>query len=434
MTTENPPHPPFGNAVDGAAPRERVRQYNATQLRLDTWNHLQVTCNWLREFARTGRQYDEPRALVAADLDTLRSLEAYWAFPGWDVVEEMTRLYERRDYEGLARNVTEVARLLVGDAYRSRGIAMNQRHHGSTEPDAREERSGKVRPYFEVLVVDTVDEEDRADLRDNLHGVRAEDDDFTYDIVTVPSVEDAIIAVLFNRTIQTCVMRYNYGYDSTNRHELFEPYLMKLEGLGLDELYGLPRSIALGRLIKHLRPEVDLFLVTDTPLEEVAGRLGSEFRRAFYRLDQYHELHLSILRGIQARYEAPFFDALRRFSQKPAGVFHALPVARGKSMTNSHWARDLLDFYGRGIFLAETSATSGGLDSLLQPRGPIKKAQTAAARAFGSHETFFVTNGTSTANKIVVHSLDQPGDNRQIHPDRHKPHHDPPILFHALPV
>jgi arginine decarboxylase len=81
------------------------------------------------------------------------------------------------------------------------------------------------------------------------------------------------------------------------------------------------------------------------------------------------------------------------------------------------------DFYGLNIFLAETSATSGGLDSLLDPSGPIKKAQQLAARAFGAEQTFFVTNGTSTANKIVVQSIITPGDVVLVDRNCHKSHH-----------
>ena len=86
-----------------------------------------------------------------------------------------------------------------------------------------------------------------------------------------------------------------------------------------------------------------------------------------------------------------------------------LPISRGKSITKSNWIQDMGRFYGMNIFLAETSATSGGLDSLLDPHGPIKKAQELAARAFGAQKTFFCTNGTSTANKIVVQALVRPG-------------------------
>ena len=63
------------------------------------------------------------------------------------------------------------------------------------------------------------------------------------------------------------------------------------------------------------------------------------------------------------------------------------------------------EFYGTNLFLAECRATTGGLDSLLEPTGNIKKAQELAARAFGAEHVFFVTNGTSTSNKMVVQAL-----------------------------
>ncbi len=83
----------------------------------------------------------------------------------------------------------------------------------------------------------------------------------------------------------------------------------------------------------------------------------------------------------------------------------------------------MAEFYGTNMFLAETSATSGGLDSLLDPTGPIKEALELAARAFGSRQTFFATNGTSTCNKIVVQALTKPGDIVLVDRDCHKSHH-----------
>jgi arginine decarboxylase len=86
------------------------------------------------------------------------------------------------------------------------------------------------------------------------------------------------------------------------------------------------------------------------------------------------------------------------------------------------------------MFLAETSATTGGLDSLLQPTGPLKKAQEMAASAYGAKRTFFVTNGTSTANKIVQQALISPGDLVLIDRDCHKSHHYGLVLSGAYPV
>ena len=109
-----------------------------------------------------------------------------------------------------------------------------------------------------------------------------------------------------------------------------------------------------------------------------------------------------MLEGIQDRFETPFFDNLKKYAQRPISTFHALPIARGKSVFKSDWIRDMGEFYGINLFLAESSATTGGLDSLLEPTGNIKRAQEMAARAFGADHVFFVTNGTSTSNKMVA--------------------------------
>ena len=144
-------------------------------------------------------------------------------------------------------------------------------------------------------------------------------------------------------------------------------------------------------------------------------------------------MHLSILAGVAERFATPFFDNLKKYAQKPVGTFHALPVARGKSIFRSNWIRDMGEFYGPTLFLAESSATTGGLDSLLEPTGNIKLAQDAAARAFGADKVFFVTNGTSTSNKMVYQALCQPGDIVIVDRNCHKSHHYGMVLAGAQP-
>ncbi|MGP1345417.1 MAG: aminotransferase class I/II-fold pyridoxal phosphate-dependent enzyme [Phycisphaerales bacterium] len=421
--------------------------YSAPQLRKDTWNDLQVRSTWLREFAREGRDLSEPRTLVEKCLGDLRVFEDYWAFPGGASVERLSGLLARGAYAELASEARSLTRQIVGDGYRLRGGVVEDGEHrdGSGSRGAGARGAGRGgggggsfdgvgKPYFEVLVVDSIEPEDLEELREGLRACRRESDEFVYDIVVAPTLEDAVIAVQFNWTIQAVFLRYNYSFKSANNHPALRRYLEAIARERLPVCFGLERSVELGKLIKALRPEMDLYLVTDAPLDRVAGNLGTHFRRVFYRLEQYMEQHLSILKGVRSRYETPFFDALRRYSAKPTGVFHALPIARGKSMSSGHWCRDLLEFYGSNIFMAETSATSGGLDSLLQPRGPIKRAQDLAARAFGAQRSFFVTNGTSTANKIVLQALVRPGDIVLVDRDCHKSHHYALVLAGALPV
>jgi arginine decarboxylase len=424
--------------------RQRPHQYDAAQLRRDTWNDLQFHAHWLHEMAQQRNGLDEPLAAVTDELDTLECLEGFWAYPSLNVIHELKHLFANKQYEELARKAKEITRMLVSDAYRTSGLRgadppqdkhrahhspySNEKHHGG------QDRHDDKRPYFEVLIVDDIDEEEHEQLREALLQLRRDDDEFIYDIVFARSFEDAAIAILFNHTIQSCVFRYNLRFKSDNPHPVFSRYLDMMRHEKPARVYGVERTFELGRVVKALRPELDLFVVTDSAVEDIAGRLGRVFRRVFYRLDNYLELHLSIIKGIRSRYETPFFDALRKYAQRPTGVFHALPIARGKSITNSHWAKDMGSFYGQNIFLAETSTTSGGLDSLLQPHGTIKRSQDLAARAFGAHRTYFATNGTSTANKIVVQALVRPGDIVLVAHDCHKSHHYAMVLAGSYPV
>ena len=143
----------------------------------------------------------------------------------------------------------------------------------------------------------------------------------------------------------------------------------------------------------------------------MASHLDSKnIRRIFYGIEDLMELHLAVIEGVNHRYDTPYFNNLKNYARNPIGTFHALPIARGKSVFKSHWIRDFGHFYGTNIFLAESSATTGGLDSLLEPTGNIKIAHEKAARAFGCQQLFFGTNGTSTSNKIAAQAIVRPGD------------------------
>src|SRR3954449_8180887 len=167
----------------------------------------------------------------------------------------------------------------------------------------------------------------------------------------------------------------------------------------------------------------------------MASHLDSKnIRRIFYGLEDLMEIHLALMEGVNQRYDTPYFNNLKNYARRPIGTFHALPIARGKSIFNSHWIRDFGHFYGANIFLAESSATTGGLDSLLEPTGNIRVAQEKAARAFGCRELFFGTNGTSTSNKIAVQALVRPGDIVLVDRNCHKSHHYGLVLSGGQPL
>ncbi len=414
--------------------------YDASQFRTDAWNELKVAVAKLaKQQTPDSDKAEDLKHTVANTLEVLEELERYWAFPGRRTVKDLRTALKRSWSQALKLGVDRIARSLENDDYRRRNLRDIFREIGDHDTpqeaaqDSDDDMPREKRPYFELLVVDRLTPSEEDELRASLLAMRRDDDEFIYDVVVAPSCEDAIIAALFNHNIQCCVMQY--GFDA--RTVVKTPELLSyLDQADPDLLKGLEDDgyLELAKVLKELRPEVNLFLVTDDPVENIVGRSEGLFDRMFYRTEDYLELHLSILKGIDSRYETPFFTALKEYSAKPTGVFHALPISRGKTITKSHWIKDMGDFYGRNIFLAETSATTGGLDSLLQPTGPLKEAQEKVARAYGSRHSYFVTNGTSTANKIVMQALCRPGDIVLVSHDCHKSHPYAILLSGALPV
>jgi arginine decarboxylase len=411
------------------APRLSFSQYyNSSQLRADTWSRLKHDA--LRLDERLSRKADVAKAqkAVADALDLLEPIEIHWAFPGRDNLHVLRKLFEQGDYRTLARFTARIVRALGSDAYRRRQIQLRPGEPGEGEEDAelaelKVEAASYDRPYFEVLIVDAMSPVEEQMLRQGLRQARRPDDPFIYELVVVPSFQDALIALLTNYNIQSVVIRYSFPYRSARQLEVLQRELARIDESEFESVEPAERGILLCQVVGKIRPELCVYLVTDASVEEIAGKVPANCLRVFYQQEDFLELHLNLMRGIGARYQTPFFTALKEYSRQPTGVFHAMPISRGKSVTKSHWIRDMGQFYGMNIFLAETSATSGGLDSLLEPTGPIKKAQELAARAFGAQRTYFVTNGTSTANKIVVQALIKPGDIVLVDRDCHKSHH-----------
>ncbi|WP_424986656.1 aminotransferase class I/II-fold pyridoxal phosphate-dependent enzyme [Microbulbifer sp. S227A] len=412
--------------------------YSAIQLRADRWSALRDTTSALTE-ENSEKRLATLRKKTEDLLNSLALIEQYWAFPGMAAFDHLRRQLGHGNYDDLAFSVGRVTRALTTGAYRRRNIPLDRDSADSEEHDDEAQLSPEARalskPYFEVLIVDNVGEDQERWLRSNMSRMRRSEDPFVYQALVVPSLEDALIAVLFNYNIQAIVVRPGLTLRSRTEQPILHKYLDRAGGSDqFDEMQPEDYGPELCRLIARARPELDAYLITERSVEDIAGLELGICRRVFYNQEDFLELHLNILRGVQSRYKTPFFTALVEYSKQPTGVFHAMPISRGKSISRSHWIQDMGAFYGPNIFLAETSATSGGLDSLLEPHGPIKRAQELASRAFGSKQTFFATNGTSTCNKIVVQALVSPGDIVLVDRDCHKSHHYGMVLAGAQVV
>ncbi len=423
-----------------------VALYNVGRLRTDIWHLLRDSARRLRRIHDDPQFADDKMWLTTACgevFDFLQPIEEFFAFPGVTALEQLRSNLSRGKFEDLARQTLRLVRMMNNESYRRLDLASSQlKDYADLLNVAKlsEEVHTRIRQerrlYFEALVVDDLTRTEAKEMRAQSRDLRRADDEFIYESVVACTFEDALIAVLMNPNIQSCLIRYSFPFRTSKKLKLLDEIytILDIDPAELESRSGTERSLYLGSMLKALRPELDIFMVTDAPVEDVVGGPSRDFRRIFYLQENYREVHLSVLKGIHERFETPFFNALRRYSQKPTGMFHALPISHSATINKSHWIRDLAQFYGHHIFEAETSATTGGLDSLLQPHGSLREAQSLSARAFGSRRTYFVTNGTSTANKIVMQALIRPADIVLLAHDCHKSHPYAVILPGAYPV
>jgi arginine decarboxylase len=407
----------------------RIDQFfSGPSARADRWRELV-------DLAQAWVAGTESRTGFEAALSELSATEEFHAYPGQHLLAALRDNASADDPRSVLALVGRISTALLTRSFR--------RHAGDWE--AHEENSESVpdllpptlgrgdahRPYFETLIVTGVPAERWPALCAEWRGLRRPLDAFVYEPVFVGSVEDAFCAAMLNPDLAAVIV--NEGFVFRSRHDA--PVLRTLSA-SLEQKYKAELSaLQLAQLLKRVRPELDIYIVSNRRVEELAGNPKANVaRRIFYSVEELLELHLAILEGVQDRYDTPFFDNLKKYAQRPIGTFHALPIARGKSVFKSDWIRDMGDFYGPTLFLAESSATTGGLDSLLEPTGNIKIAQEKAARAFGADHVFFVTNGTSTSNKMAVQALLAPGDIAIVDRNCHKSHHYGMVLAGAQPL
>lgn len=98
----------------------------------------------------------------------------------------------------------------------------------------------------------------------------------------------------------------------------------------------------------------------------------------------------------------PFFGALARFSQVHEYSWHTPGHTGGTAFLKHPAGRAFFEFFGEELFRSDLSISVGELGSLLDHSGPIGAAERYAARVFGAHRTYFVTNGSSTSNRVIL--------------------------------
>jgi arginine decarboxylase len=129
---------------------------------------------------------------------------------------------------------------------------------------------------------------------------------------------------------------------------------------------------------------VDEFIWT---LEDTAAFVGGRVAAAIRR---YFEVMMP-----------PLANALMKFSQEYEYSWHTPGHTGGTAFLKSPVGRIFFDYFGENLLRSDLSISVGSLGSLLDHTGPMGEHERYAARVFGAHRTYSVTNGTSMSNRVI---------------------------------
>ena len=131
----------------------------------------------------------------------------------------------------------------------------------------------------------------------------------------------------------------------------------------------------------------------------------------------------------------PFFKMLSEYVEMGNIAFDC-PGHQGGQYYRKHPAgRFLYDFYGENIFRSDICNADVKLGDLLIHEGAACDAQKYAAQVFNADKTYFVLNGTSSANKVALNAVLSPGDLVLFDRNNHKSnHHGALIQAGATPI
>ncbi|TSA25016.1 MAG: arginine decarboxylase [Bacteroidetes bacterium] len=212
-------------------------------------------------------------------------------------------------------------------------------------------------------------------------------EEFGIHVADVASPADARAAYSNLPSVDCILINWNLGGDTAKKHKETMRLIQEIRSRNEDVpifLMAEPTSETPASLTVDMIREINeyIYVMEDTP-EFIAGRIRAAAKR------------------YQDRLLPPFFGELVKFSEDFEYSWHTPGHAGGTAFRKSPAGRLFHSFFGEQLFRSDLSISVGELGSLLDHSGPVGEAERYAAKVFGADMTYFVTNGTSTANKIV---------------------------------
>ena len=130
----------------------------------------------------------------------------------------------------------------------------------------------------------------------------------------------------------------------------------------------------------------------------------------------------------------PFFRALTHYAADGSYSWHCPGHSGGVAFLKSPVGQMFHQFFGENMLRADVCNAVEELGQLLDHTGPVAASERNAARIFNADHCYFVTNGTSTSNKMVWHHTVAPGDVVVVDRNCHKSILHSIIMTGAVPV
>lgn len=157
---------------------------------------------------------------------------------------------------------------------------------------------------------------------------------------------------------------------------------------------------------------IAIFVLAET--DEINNEIKSKVYKIIHINELNEEEFSKELNKAADKYEEemlpPFFDVLSEYSRR-GNLQFACPGHQGGQYFVKHPAgRAMYEFFGENIFKSDICNADVDLGDLLIHEGPAMSAQTYAAKVYNADKTYFVMNGTSTSNSVVINAIVSPGD------------------------
>ena len=241
----------------------------------------------------------------------------------------------------------------------------------------------------------------------NGRAVRAFADELrSRDVAVVESFseEDGHSVILSDPSVQCILLDWNLGDDDPTTHAkaLWLLELVRSRNKHIP-IFLLAERGQISSITSEVMKKVDelIWVLEDTP-GFIAGRIIAAMRR--YR-DQI---------------APPFTKALMEFAQVYEYSWHTPGHTGGTAFLKSPVGRAFFNYFGENLLRSDLSISVGELGSLLDHSGPIGESEKYAARVFGAHRSYSVTNGTSTSNRIIFMACVTHGDVALVDRNCHK--------------